>query len=270
MNDDTIKGCANCDQLRSELLDVAVAANAYYEADYTGKVRAPTVEVVKAIDALAKKAEEIDEAVIFMRTRGFVGSMLAMCKHVLRELDALEKAKNELIDERDELLRDMRVLVLARDKAKKDRNDFLDCCRAMLVAAGAPENIDEMEETVKSAGSKPSHYIEHVVGGLRDERDKLMRQLDKIIAASVKVTNTMPISCGSGQRELEHYDACGDLAQSFMAVVMDRASRNDARCMAKYWSLGHKRELECMMPSGHVGMHSMAWDGNTCQWSNGA
>jgi len=105
VNDDTIKGCANCDRLRSELLDVAVAANAYYEADYTGKVRAPTVEVVKAVDALARKAEEIDEAVIFMRTRGFVGPMLAMCKHVLKELDALCKAKNDLIDERDVLLR---------------------------------------------------------------------------------------------------------------------------------------------------------------------
>lgn len=155
--------------------------------------------VVRGVEALAKKAEEIDEAVIFMRTRGFVGSMLAMCKHVLKELEALCKAKNELVD----------------------------------------------------------------------ERDKLMRQIDKLIAASVKVTNTMPLSCGSGERELDHYDACGDLDQAFMAVVMEQAAESDARCMAKYYSLGHKQEMECQMPSGHVGMHSMAWDGKTCQWTNG-
>lgn len=264
-----INECLSCAKLRGELLDVAVAAGVYYEGDYTGKVRAPTPAVVEGIEALAKKAEEIDEAVIFMRTRGFVGSMLAMCKHVLRELDALEKAKNELIDERDELLRDMRVLVVARDEARKERNDFLDCCRAMLVAAGAPGDIDAMEKTVRSVGSKPSDYIRHVVSGLRDERDKLMRQIDKLIAASVKVTNTMPLSCGSGERELDHYDACGDLAQAFMAVVMERAAESDARCMAKYYSLGHKQEMECQMPIGHVGMHSMAWDGKTCQWTNG-
>ena len=194
-----INECLSCAKLRGELLDVAVAAGVYYEGDYAGKVRAPTPAVVNGIEALAKKAEEIDEAVIFMRTRGFVGSMLAMCKHVLKELEALCKAKNELID----------------------------------------------------------------------ERDKLMRQLDKLIAASVKVTNTMPLSCGSGERELDHYDACGDLDQAFMAVVMKRAAESDARCMAKYYSLGHKQEMECQMPSGHVGMHSMAWDGKTCQWTNG-
>ena len=199
MSDDTNRGCAKCHQLRSELTDVAVAAHAYYEGDYTGKVRAPTSDVVKAIEALAKKAEENDEAVIFMRTRGFVGPMLPMCKHVLRELEALCKAKNELID----------------------------------------------------------------------ERDKLIRQIDGLIAASVKVTNTMPLSCGSDQRELDHYDACGDLDQAFMAIVMERASKNDARCMARYYSLGHKQEMECQLPSGHVGMHSMAWGGSSCQWTNG-
>lgn len=184
--------------MRSELLDVGVAAGVYHESDY-GNHLAPTPAVVKGIEALAKKAEENDDAVIFMRTRGFVGSMLVMCKHVLRELEALDKAKNELID----------------------------------------------------------------------ERDRLMRQLDRIIAVSVKVTNTMPRSCSSDQRELDHYDACGDLAQAFMAVVMDRASRNDAQCMARYYSLGHKQEMECQLPSGHVGMHSMAWDGKRCQWTNG-
>lgn len=150
-----------------------------------------------------------------------------------------------------------------------EQNNWLDCVRAMLVAAGAPEDIDAMEKVVRSAGSKPSDYIKHVVGELRDERDKLMRQLDRLIAVSVKVTNTMPLSCGSDQRELDHYDACGDLAQAFMAVVMDRASKNDARCMARYYSLGHKQEMECQLPSGHVGMHSMSWDGKQCQWTNG-
>lgn len=205
--------CQGCVRLRSELLDVGVAAGVYHEADY-GKHLAPTPAVVRGIDAMAKKAEEIDEAVIFMRTRGFVGPMLAMCKHVLRELDALDKAKNELIDERDQLLRDMRVLVLARDEAKKERNDFLDCCRAMLVAAGAPEDIDAMEDVVRSAGSKPSDYIKHVVGELRDEVRRL--------------------SCGS-----------------------------------QYFSIGHQRHVVCQLPSGHVGVHSMAWGNNSCQWNEG-
>lgn len=176
--------CLGCAKLRSELLDVGVAAGVYHESDYV-KHLAPT-------PAVAKKAEEIDEAVIFMRTRGFVGSMLTMCKHVLRELEALDKAKNELIDERDHLLRIINDSFLSlhaphsrlafdgknltphvqeaartAETYRIERDNWLDCVRAMLVAAGAPEGIDEMEAEVKSAGNKPSDYIEHVVGSMR-------------------------------------------------------------------------------------------------------
>jgi hypothetical protein len=52
-----------------------------------------------------------------------------------------------------------------------------------------------------------------------DERDELRRQLDQIIAVAVKVTNTAPLSCGSNQRELDHYDACGDLAVAIARIV---------------------------------------------------
>ena len=205
----TSSECHGCAKLRSELLDVGVASGVYHEAEY-GKHSAPTPAVVKGIEALAKKAEEIDEAVIFMRTRGFVGPMLAMCKHVLRELDALEKAKNELIDERDYLLRIINDSFLSlhaphsrlafdgknltphvQDAARTaetyriERDNWLDCVRAMLVAAGAPEDIDEMEAEVKSAGNKPSDYIKHVVGELRDERDNLMRQLGRVIRVRI-------------------------------------------------------------------------------------
>lgn len=55
----------------------------------------------------------------------------------------------------------------------KERDDFRDGMVAMLVAAGAPVDLDAMEAAVSSAGKKPSDFISQRIRVLTAERDAL-------------------------------------------------------------------------------------------------
>ena len=55
----------------------------------------------------------------------------------------------------------------------KERDDFRDGMVAMLVAAGAPVDLDAMEAAVLSAGKKPSDFISQRIRVLTAERDAL-------------------------------------------------------------------------------------------------
>ncbi len=55
----------------------------------------------------------------------------------------------------------------------KERDDFRDGMVAMLVAAGAPVDLDAMEAAVLSAGKKPSDFIRQRIRVLTAERDAL-------------------------------------------------------------------------------------------------
>jgi hypothetical protein len=55
----------------------------------------------------------------------------------------------------------------------KERDDFRDGMVAMLVAAGAPVDLDAMEAAVLSAGKKPSDFISQRIRVLTAERDAM-------------------------------------------------------------------------------------------------
>jgi hypothetical protein len=58
------------------------------------------------------------------------------------------------------------------------KRDWLDSVHACLVAAGAPENIDEMESVVRSAGAKPSDFIRKRIAELDAENKQLRERLE--------------------------------------------------------------------------------------------
>lgn len=67
----------------------------------------------------------------------------------------------------------------------RERNDLLDGVHAMLVAAGAPEDIDEMEKALQAdAGTKPSHYVRNRFAELTAQRDRYREGLDAVMRGS--------------------------------------------------------------------------------------
>lgn len=62
-------------------------------------------------------------------------------------------------------------LLDALEAAERERDNFRDGMVAMLVAAGAPESIDEMGSVVSKAGSKPSDFVRMRIRALTAERD---------------------------------------------------------------------------------------------------
>ena len=55
---------------------------------------------------------------------------------------------------------------------EKER-DLIDTVSACLIAAGASEDLDEMERQVKAAGTKPSHFVQAQFQKLQDEVKQL-------------------------------------------------------------------------------------------------
>lgn len=114
----------------------------------------------------------------------------------------------------------------------KERDDFRDGMVAMLVAAGAPVDLDAMEAAVSSAGKKPSDFISQRIRVLTAERDALWvdhrdvvderdalkaregEWADQIAAAlnstADKLGRTPSMIAGHVRREHEAHTACFD------------------------------------------------------------
>ena len=106
-------------------------------------------------------------------------------------IEALESATAEIERQRARadateigagLLRDkLQVEIAEVERLKAERDEWLECVRAMLVAAGAPEDIDEMERVVKRVGSKPSHYIKDVIFQLKADLAKAQQDYERCV-----------------------------------------------------------------------------------------
>lgn len=73
----------------------------------------------------------------------------------------------------------LHIVTIGRQAGKLERleQDYVDSVDSCLIAAGASENIDEMEAQVNEAGTEPSHFIVQQINELRESNAAMVRQL---------------------------------------------------------------------------------------------
>ena len=120
----------------------------------------------------------------------------------------------------------------------KERDDFRDGMVAMLVAAGAPVDLDAMEAAVLSAGKKPSDFISQRIRVLTAERDALwvdhrdvVDERDALKAKLVALVKAAdPFACDQGCDAVHHpFKDRHDQRESCPVVARLRAAIAAAR-----------------------------------------
>lgn len=73
----------------------------------------------------------------------------------------------------------LHIVTIGRQEGKLERmeQDYVDSIDSCLQAAGASNNLAVMEEQVKEAGTKPSHFIAQQMDELRQSNAAMVRQL---------------------------------------------------------------------------------------------
>lgn len=131
-----------------------------------------TADLEERIAELEDELEDWRNSAIKAAGEGCGDEVHCTCVGPLRnkvaELQELNSAKDEVIRERDN-----QISILQKETATWKSN-YVDSVYACLVAAGAPEDINEMEPVVRSAGTKPSHFIKKVV----DDLNRRIKELE--------------------------------------------------------------------------------------------
>ena len=93
-------------------------------------------------------------------------------------------------------------------RLRDEKRDWLDCIHACLVAAGAPEDIDEQEQELRSTPnvSKPSHYVREQIRRKDEEIARLLVLVELASMNSVVTTSDDPGCFFCDQ--VDHADDC--------------------------------------------------------------